>query len=196
MKDLNTPTIYGRGYIGDGLHKVTKGGKRTQAYRAWSSMFLRCYDHKFHISNPTYVGCTVDIRWYNFQNFANWFYANYKDGYELDKDIKFQDNKIYSAFRCCLVPKFINGLLTSRGRDRGSLPIGVIYHKAAKKFVAQINLRGKRKHLGCYDTPFKAFKAYKIAKEDYIKEVAEEYKDLIDSKVYSCLKAYEIKITD
>ena len=196
MKNLNTPSIYDRGFIGEGQYKPTHKSKRTEAYRAWTSMFLRCYDAKFHLSNPTYKGCTVHPNWFNFQNFAKWFYENYKEGFQLDKDIKFKGNKVYSEHRCTLVPKFINGVLSARGNDRGSLPIGVIYHKAARKFVAQIDLRGKRKHLGSYDNPKQAFNAYKEAKEDYIKEVAEEYKNVLESMVYECLVRYEIEIHD
>lgn len=196
MKNLNTPSIYDRGFIGEGQYKPTYKSKRTEAYRAWTSMFLRCYDAKFHLGNPTYKGCTVHPNWFNFQNFAKWFYEKYKGGFQLDKDIKFKGNKVYSEHRCSLVPKFINGVLSARGNGRGSLPIGVIYHKAARKFVAQINLRGKRKHLGSYDNPKQAFIAYKEAKEDYIKEVAEEYKNVLEPMVYECLIRYEIEIRD
>jgi hypothetical protein len=47
-----------------------------------------------------------------------------------------------------------------------------------------------------YDTPEEAFHAYKTAKEAYIKQVADEYKDKIPKKLYDALYAYTIEITD
>ena len=41
-----------------------------------------------------------------------------------------------------------------------------------------------------------AFKQYKIMKETYIKQIADEYKDLIPSKLYNALYKYEVEITD
>ena len=52
---------------------------------------------------PTYIGCTVCIEWNNFQNFAGWFNENYIEGYDLDKDIKVNGNKVYSPVTCLIV---------------------------------------------------------------------------------------------
>ena len=41
-----------------------------------------------------------------------------------------------------------------------------------------------------------AFLKYKKVKEDYIKYLADIYKDGLDEKVYSALYAYEVEITD
>ena len=38
--------------------------------------------------------------------------------------------------------------------------------------------------------------AYKQPKEDYIKEVANKWKDQIDPRVYDALMKYEVEITD
>jgi hypothetical protein len=40
------------------------------------------------------------------------------------------------------------------------------------------------------------FSLYKTAKEKYIKEVADNWKDLIDPRVYEAMYKYEVKITD
>jgi hypothetical protein len=196
MKNFEIPTLYGVGYVGNGPYRITENQIRTKAYRAWGSMLLRCYDEKFHVSNPTYKGCTVAPEWHNFQTFAAWFYANYKEGYQLDKDILHKGNRVYCEARCCLVPKFINCILSARGNARGTLPIGIIYHKVAKKFVAQISVRGKRKHIGSYGTILEAFNSYKIAKERYLREVAEEYKEQLRADVYESLLKYKIESKD
>lgn len=52
------------------------------------------------------------------------------------------------------------------------------------------------KYLGCYDTPEQAFQAYKNFKEKYIKDVAEEYKDQIPTKLYNAMIQYKIEIDD
>ena len=46
------------------------------------------------------------------------------------------------------------------------------------------------------NTPEQAFLAYKIAKESYIKEVAEKWRDQIDPRVYNTLMNYEVNIDD
>ena len=54
----------------------------------------------------------------------------------------------------------------------------------------------KEKYLGRFVTPEEAFQAYKQAKEAYIKEVAEEWRDSIDPRVYESLTNWVIEITD
>ena len=41
--------------------------------------------------------------WHNFQVFAKWFDENYMEGFQLDKDIKIEGNKIYSSGTCLFV---------------------------------------------------------------------------------------------
>ena len=55
---------------------------------------------------------------------------------------------------------------------------------------------GKTHNIGRFKTIDLAFQAYKNAKEDYIKEVAELYKDQIDIRVYEALMKYEVSIND
>ena len=45
-------------------------------------------------------------------------------------------------------------------------------------------------------TQIEAFYAYKEAKETYIKEVANKWKDNIDSRVYDALMNYQVEIND
>lgn len=79
-------------------------------YRLWQSMLLRCYDEKTHLRRPKYIGCTVCERWHTFSNFVEdvfkipnfELWAN-NNGYCLDKDIRVQDNKVYSLDTCIFV---------------------------------------------------------------------------------------------
>ena len=54
----------------------------------------------------------------------------------------------------------------------------------------------KTKYLGYYDTSQQAFEVYKQFKEDYIKEVADYYKDKIPKKLYDAMYKYEVDIDD
>ena len=200
IKNPMTPSVYGVGYMGIGEFKAHNGnGKATKCYDTWKHMYTRCYDPKYHEKNPTYENCTVCKEWNNYQEFAKWDNENYYEvGSErmtLDKDILCKGNKIYSPNTCVYVPHSINVLFTKRNNKRGELPIGVT--KNGNKFEAKLNKGiGKQIYLGLYDTPEEAFQAYKIAKEVYIKEVAEKYKGKIDHRAYEAMMKYEVEITD
>ena len=62
--------------------------------------------------------------------------------------------------------------------------------------MVKVVLFDKNKHLGLFDTEEDAFQVYKKAKEVHIKEIAELWKDRIDSKVYQALLNWEINISD
>lgn len=138
--------------------------------------------------------------WHNFQNFAKWFEENYNletmEGWYLDKDILIKGNKIYSSETCCFVPQEINSIFTDRKSCRGELPIGVRLMNRCKKFYAIISVYGKQKIIGSYNTPEEAFEAYKTEKEKYIKEVADKWRKLIDTRVYQALYNHQVEITD
>ena len=81
-------------------------------------------------------------------------------------------------------------------RRRGDYPLGVSLAKDTGKFKARISYESVCKHLSVHDTPEEAFQAYKQAKESYIKEVAEKWKENIDPKVYEALINYQVDMTD
>jgi hypothetical protein len=178
----------------------TINGKSTPHYSRWRDMKTRCYNEKAQKRDVVYQNVIVCDEWHDFQVFAEWFEQNYNPetmkGWQLDKDILVKNNKIYSPDRCCFVPKEINVLFTKRKSKRGDFPIGVTYHSRDLKFMARIIKYGKVYHLGYFDTAQKAFQVYKVAKEDYIKEVAEKWKDKITLNVYNALINYKVEITD
>lgn len=173
--------------------------KRTAAYRAWIQMLRRCYNKKEHSNhNKTYSDCSVVNTWLLFSNFKKWFENpnnGYISGYHLDKDILVKGNKIYSPETCCFVPSKINSLFTKRAADRGLYPIGVTKVKSGRYWA---RLGERRLGLGVFDTPEEAFNAYKIAKEQHIKELADKYfkEGKITQRVHDALMKYEVEITD
>ena len=199
IKNPMFPSLYGVGFIGIGKFKpCDENGKITKCYKTWEGMLKRCYDSKFQEKRPTYKGCRVCKEWWNFQKFAEWYYEHYyeieNEIMALDKDILNKGNKVYSAETCVFVPVSINSLFTKCNKSRGNYPIGV--YKNGNKFRVCLCKDNRNIDLGTYDTPEEAFQAYKIAKEQYIKQIAEEYKDKIPCKLYKAMIAYEVEIDD
>lgn len=193
-------SLYERGFLGVGKYTKSTAFGHSDSYKVWKGMFRRCYSKNPKDFNPTYKDVVVCEHWYNFQNFAEWFENNYNsqtmEGWAIDKDILTKGNKIYSPETCCLVPKEINNLFTRRDSKRGMHPIGISYDKAKSRYISYISRYSKIKNLGSFNTVEEAFKAYKIAKEEYIKEVADKWKGSIDPKVYQAMYRYEVGITD
>lgn len=197
VKNPTYPSVFNKGYIGVGKYKVSINGKTTPEYSTWHSMLRRCYSKKFIDLNRTYIGCEVCDEWLNFQNFAKWFESNYNYNnlkYELDKDLLYKNNKIYSPNTCCFIPKEINALFTKRQNDRGAYPIGVT--KTKRGFVARVNNKNKRIQGKYRKTPEEAFQDYKTIKENLIKQKAEKYKNFITKQVYNSLLKYKVDYND
>lgn len=206
--NVNSPflkTLSNVGYIGVGNYDSSKN---PEAYLHWNHMIRRCYD-AYTINrdkNLTYIDCFVCEEWHCFQNFAEWYEENY---YEvegetmcLDKDILCKSNKIYSPETCVFVPQRINSLFVKADKMRGDYPVGVHYH--TKHNWLEVNCciykdkKKKQKYLGKFplNKPFQAFYTYKQFKEQYIKQIADEYKDLIPTKLYEAMYKYEVEIND
>lgn len=202
VKNPYYPSVCGIGYLGQGKYKVSVNKKQTKAYEYWRHMLTRCYDPYYLDKHPTYRDCIVCDEWLCFQNFAEWFYKHYyeipNERMELDKDILIKGNKIYSSKTCCFVPQRINILYTKRQNYRGEYPIGVYYHKIKSVLEVWCNTLEKKKYLGSFslDRPFQAFTCYKNYKEDYVKKVADIYKDTIPKELYKALYKYEVEIND
>jgi hypothetical protein len=179
-------SVYGVGFIGEGKYKSKINNKTTTYYKAWNNMFERCYNNSLN-RNPTYKDVTVCNEWHNFQNFAKWYEENWKpwmEGWHLDKDILLKGNKIYSPETCCFVPNEINRLFTRVDNYKKGV------YKSGINFVALISLKEGDKYMGTFKTVEEAIEVYKKAKEVYIKEIANEWKDKIDTKVYDAMCNY------
>ena len=195
IKNPNYPSIYGVGYDGIGKYITVHQGKNTKAYVVWKGMIERCYSVEYQKKRPEYNNCIVISEWHNFQNYAKWYEENYKENFEVDKDILVKGNKIYSPETCCFVPHEINTLFTKSNKTRGNFPIGVRITKQ-NRYQARISKCTYNKCIGTFGTIEEAFQAYKIAKEDYIKEVADKWKPYITPQTHQAMYNYQVEITD
>lgn len=189
IKNPYLPKVYGVGYIGEGEHSAKEGGKKTSAYAAWHGIMQRCYDPKMQKRHPTYIGCTVHPDWHNFQVFADWFYGHefYSLGYEVDKDLLIEGNRVYSSNSCCVVPQDLNVLFNKSLAAKGIAPTGVNYQPNINMFQARISINGERVYLGVFKCPYEAEAVYKKAKQDYVKTKIEEWRGKVDDSVINAL---------
>lgn len=198
IKSNFSPTIFDVGIVGK-VKSRNENGEITKSYSHWYSMLTRCYDKKFQKTSPTYINCKVCKEWLYYPNFKKWFDENYYEINDekmcLDKDILYKHNKIYSPDNCILVPNRINVLFVKSDAIRGEYPIGV--GKSEDKYRAYLKIgNGKQKNLGRYNTPEEAFYAYKQFKEQYIKEVANEYKNKIPNILYEAMYKWNVDMND
>lgn len=174
----NTHTICNIG-IADGISMINY--KPVKSYQVWANMISRCYDPKSLERQPTYKGCSVCKEWLKYSTFKVWFDLNYVEGYHLDKDILIFNNKEYSPNACRFVPMEINSLILDSRKLRGKLPQGVCYVKNRNKYVVNMCMYGKQKHIGTYDKLTDAANEYVRVKLNHISEVANRY--YMDGKI-------------
>ncbi len=186
--------IEGVAFNSGGKHKVSIGGVAVRSYVAWRHMIGRCYCPKTQKKQPTYIGCSVTDEWLDYQVFAEWFCEQeHSDiGYDLDKDLLVVGNKVYSPETCSFIPRELNSILTDCKAARTNLPQGVSFDKRCGKYQSRVNLNVGRKSLGYFDCPSDAYKAYKDAKEAYVKERALHWKDRIDPRVFDAIMDWRL----
>lgn len=186
--------IYGVAFNSKGVHRATHASRRTTAYLVWCNILRRCYDSTFKRTHPTYRDCTVCEEWLDFQNFAEWYtnHDYYGLGYDVDKDLLIQGNKLYSPETCSLVPQELNKLLTDRKAARGKYPQGVTLDKHSGRFMVRISIDGRNKNIGRFSSPEVAHKVYREAKESYVKVKAKHWRDHIAPEVFDALMAWTL----
>lgn len=172
---------------------VTAGGVKTVVwrcpfYRAWKDMMARCYSAKRQASYPSYAGCSVDQEWHSFSSFRSWMMTQEWEGNQLDKDLLFPGNRIYSPDACVFVSRQLNSFVIDHRAARGEWPIGVCLRKRGASFQASCNnpFTGGRDHVGYFDCPSAAHEAWRKRKH----ELACKYADLqTDPRISAALRA-------
>lgn len=198
VKDLLRPSVYGVGFLGSDIKTsyINDNGVKCnyKTYDLWTAMLSRCYSDR---KRSSYQGCSVSDEFLNYTKFKEWCenQKGFKLGFDLDKDILGGD--VYSPETCVFVPREINSVLTKREVLRGKHPIGVYKDVKSGKFIAQVSLNlGSQEYLGRFESAQEAFEAYKNAKENYVKFIANKWKDTIDVRAYERLICYTVNIDD
>jgi len=168
---------------------------RAKAYKLWMGIRTR-------VTNLTdtvaYSKVSVDERWLDYQNFADWFYEQdrqgwYVSGWELDKDMLSPvGGKIYSPNTCVFLPKELNNIFVRRP-EKSECCLGVNFN--GKKYQAVLR-RGSLPRLSkCFYTEDEAFDYYKFHKEAYIEHLVNFYADKLPEKVIQFFSNYEVNKT-
>ena len=199
LRDRTIPSVYGVGYMGNNPElKSIYNGKKCPIYETWFRMMERCYSKKVHSRFPSYIGCYVSDDFKDYSKWREW-YDNYQykhDGWHLDKDLLVKGNKVYSSETCVFLPRIINSTLTKSNKTRGNYLIGTYFDTHNNKFKACMTKYGKNTTLGYFENELGAHLAYKEAKESYLKELADKYRDLLDPRAYEALYNYTVDIDD
>ena len=179
--------VYGVG-VNDADYSVTKAevigyvdGKRKQKrvwkcsyYPTWSRMLERCYSARYQECNPTYIGCTVSDEWLTFSRFKSWMEMQKWKGLQIDKDLLFVGNKLYSVKTCIFVPPMVNSFVLDNGAARGEWMIGVDWCKQTGKFRASCRnpFTKKTENLGRFTCEQQAHEAWRKRKNELAHELA------------------------
>lgn len=175
--------IYGVG-INDSPYKINLkvDGKTKQdpIYLKWIKILQHCYDEKYQEKYPSSIGYSVTTEWLTFSNFKKWMLQqeNWQESI-VDKDLKIKGNKTYCADTCLMLPRKLNGFITSsilKANKKSGLPTGVTPNK--NKFQAKaINPFNpdSSSHIGLYPSIEEASRAYQIRKNEHIRQMAIEY---------------------
>lgn len=167
INDLFEPTTY--------RDPATGKVRARPAYSAWNSMLHRSYDEKIHTRHPSYSACSVHPKWLKLSGFKTWFDVNHVEGWCLDKDLLHPGNKVYGPEHCRYVPPYLNLIVTDSAATRGKWPLGVNRSKQSGKFLPSCRAGGKQIHLGSFDCPLAAHRAWQEKKADVIDNALGRY---------------------
>ena len=185
-------TVYGVGYYGKGNFVCRDThGVVTDEYSAWANILKRCYtDYKGNDAPESYRGVEVCSEWHNYQTFAEWYtcgtgkFIEHNIVPKIDKDLKSKGMKLYSPSTCCFLPNIINSAIISN-KVNAKLHNGV--YKRNRKFYANVMHKYQRITCGTYDTFDDAVRAYKSKKVEVVRELANDYRHVLDDDVYKLL---------
>jgi len=173
--------------------KTFENGKIIRSYDIWKGIHRRVYKPKpQEVKN--YFGCSVCEEWMIYSNFKKWYDEHYIEGYHIDKDILVKGNKIYGPEYCCFVPLVINSIFV-RKKPKESAVVGVqktieygkvVYTSVINDWLEKKLLckRGK--------TEKEAYGYYVERRLDYIKRIADHFKDTLEERVYQTLYNYQM----
>lgn len=167
---------------------------KTKARRKWDSMWIRVR------GCTSYKDVNVCEEWEDFDKFYEWIKPYFDKGmvhknWHMDKDFLSQpDQKIYSPDTCCFLPPEINTHIISVDVNKNNDP----FHKGrAMRYKYDIGLwyidKGSvcGKWLGYFYTKDEAMVALGKFKKKRMKQLVEQYRDMLDPDLIPKLLAWE-----
>ena len=176
--------------IGDGKQDMCP------IYDRWVGMLRRCYSSKYKTKNETYKNVVCCEEWHLFSNFKSWMEQQDWEGKQLDKDLLFYRNNVYSPKACIFVPKEINTFMIKSDKARGEYPIGVSFYKKRNNFIASGNdsVRKISTTFGYADTPEEAHRLWQKQKIKSAIFLMDKYKGTGDILIAKGLQRVADKI--
>lgn len=185
VKNPYDKSVYGVGYVGEGMHKTRINGEHPASYLIWVTIIQRCCREEAKEKYPAYFGrCTVCEEWFNYQNFAAWYESNRYDvdgRLHIDKDILVPGNTMYAPEFCLLVPQRVNMHFMRCKSNKTGLPRGVRRTKTG--YMAVYNTQ----KLGVFATIDQAVKAHREAWAEAIRATVAEYQNIMPNHVYNAV---------
>lgn len=180
---LNDPlarNVAGVGYMGIGPHKSrfpgVGTGKENPAHMTWTGIMGRCYIED-EIMYPRYgrKGARVGDKWHCFQDFATWYELNIPvgSGLQIDKDILFKGNMLYSEETCVAVPSYINNIF--KKTPPGKSLMGTFKDSKGLGYKATLKVDSKPTNLGYFRCQLEAHQAWQTAKIRFIYDTIDKY---------------------
>lgn len=167
-------------------------------YDMWKGMLLRCFSEKERVRRPSSKESTCTEEWKHRKNFQEWYFQHeiFTDScgktLQLDKDILFVNNNIYSPTTCILVPQYVNTVF----RFSTSTEIPWVYFKSklkSKPYRASVYYQGKHYEAGFYETALEGHLAAQKMKIHTLELLASDYakEQSCDQRVFD---AVEVRI--
>lgn len=191
-----------------GVYKTYKDGKATKEYISWEALKMRLTsgeeDHAYRRNNrngriglknnSAWRNCTVDIRWLDFQVFAEWYCNNIYEmdiawaKLQIDKDIKIKGNLLYSTETCLIVPGRINSYFVNTKNVKGYTEIDGRYvvtcslyetfdtRRVSSTYITGIRTDNEQEAHENY-LEIKNRQLQEVVIPDFIKHVKQEYRN-------------------
>ena len=137
----------------------THGLTNHRLYQTWNNMMERCYN----INKDTYIyyggkGISVCERWHNVANFIEDMFPSFEEGLSLDR-INVDEN--YEMENCRWADRNTQAQNTRKIMSTNTSGYrGVSWKKGAGKWIVQIQINNKSKHLGYFTNSEEAARAY------------------------------------
>jgi len=171
---------------GPGTFKLNGKQYLIPEYDMWKSMIRRCFSEKEQARRPMSKTPICSDEWTYRSNFQHWYLSqpSYYDHQgvklQLDKDLLYFNNFLYSKDTCVLIPNYLNILFKKSSRTE----IPWVYKKGKSQnmvnelrnpYRASVYHQGKHIELGFFSSALEGHLAAQLVKIDCIQKTKLRY---------------------